>query len=37
MDDEIMYNSFIVADSIEVVFKEVGDVIFFKVSLLEFL
>ena len=33
LDDEIMHNSFIVADSSEAAMKEAGDVILSKVSL----
>lgn len=32
LDDELMHNSFIVADSIEAALKEAGDVILSKVS-----
>lgn len=33
LDDEVMHNSFIVADSSEAAMKEAGDVILSKVSL----
>ena len=35
LDDEVMHNSFIVADSSEAALQEAGDVILSKVSMLQ--